>query len=205
MTIDADDKRLFAPAAARNRGPILDVLRAVLPAEGLALEIASGTGEHVVHFAANLPALTFQPSDVDARARQSVAAWIAAAGLDNVLAPLELDAARTPWPLARADAIICVNMIHISPWAATESLFACAGAMLPAGAPLFLYGPYKRNGAHTAQSNVAFDASLRASNAAWGVRDLEVVVACASAAGFEGPQIVEMPANNLSLAFRRSA
>ena len=198
---DAADDRLFAPATQRNRGSILDVLRAELPARGLVLEIASGTGEHVTHFAQNLPALTFQPSDPDARARASVAAWIAATGLGNVLAPLELDV-RRPWPIERADALVCINMIHISPWEATESLFATAATLLPDGAPLVTYGPYKQGGSHTAASNVEFDASLRATNPAWGVRDLEAVAACAAKNGFSAPRIVEMPANNLTLVFR---
>lgn len=199
-----NDPRLFAPAAARNRGPIVDVLREVLPGEGLVLEIASGSGEHVVHFATHLPELTFQPSDPGAEARASIAAWIAASGAPNILAPLALDAAATPWPIARVDAIICINMIHISPWAATEGLFSGARLILPEVAPLYLYGPYRRNGAHTAPSNAAFDESLRAQNPAWGVRDLETVAGCAAKAGFGEPQVIEMPANNLSVIFRRT-
>ncbi len=199
-----DDPRLFAPAAARNRGPILDVLREVLPRQGLILEIASGSGEHVVHFAASLPTLTFQPSDPGAEAHASIAAWIAASGARNILAPLALDAAATRWPIANAAAIICINMIHISPWAATEGLFSGARLVLPEDAPLYLYGPYRRNGAHTAPSNAAFDESLRAQNPAWGVRDLETVAACAAKAGFGEPQVIEMPANNLSVIFRRT-
>jgi hypothetical protein len=197
------DQRLFAPATIRNRGPILDVLRTVLPPEGLVLEIASGSGEHVVHFATHMPALKFLPSDPSAEARGSIAAWIAASGVQNVLTPLALDAAAPSWPIARADAIVCVNMVHISPWAATVGLFALARAILPAGAPLYLYGPYKRNGAHTSPSNAAFDASLRLQDASWGVRDLEAVVAIGAEKGFGEPQIIEMPANNLSLIFRR--
>ncbi|PPD43263.1 MAG: SAM-dependent methyltransferase [Methylocystis sp.] len=199
------DKRLYSAAAARNRGPILDVLRNVLPPKGRVLEIASGSGEHAIHFAAHLPALTFAPSDPNAHARESVAAWIAAAGLTNVAAPLALDAAATPWPIDRADALLCINMIHISPWAATQGLFANAGAILPTGAPLYLYGPYKRDGAHTAPSNAQFEEWLHAQNPAYGVRDLEAVAELAAGAGFEGPQIVEMPANNLSVTFRRRA
>jgi hypothetical protein len=197
------DNRLFSAAAARNREPILDVLRAVLPKQGLVLEVASGFGEHAVHFAAALTDLTFAPSDPSPRARESVAAWIAAAGVGNVQAPLALDAASAPWPIARADAVICINMVHISPWAATEGLFDHASAILPAGAPLYLYGPFKRGGAHTAPSNAEFDAGLRAQDSSWGVRDLEAVADLAHQAGFEGPEIVEMPANNLSLVFRR--
>lgn len=201
---DMPDRRLFAPAAARNRGPILDALRGVLPAEGLVLEIASGTGEHVIHLATHLPKLQFQPSDPDAGARLSIAAWIDQAGLGNVRAPIALDAASRRWPVADADAILCVNMAHISPWAATEGLFAGARTILTPGAPLCLYGPFKRDGAHAAPSNAAFDASLRAQNAAWGVRDLEAVAACAAAAGFGQPQVIAMPANNLCVIFRRA-
>jgi len=200
-----NDKRLFSPAAARNRAPILDVLRAILPSTGLVLEIASGTGEHAMHFAAHLPALTFWPSDPDARARKSISAWTASSGIENVMAPLALDATRSPWPIAQADAMICINMVHISPWAATEGLFDNARSILPRGGPLYLYGPYKRDGAHTAPSNAAFDAGLRIQNPSWGVRDLEAVGDLGRGSGFEGPEIVEMPANNLSLIFRCSA
>ncbi|KAF2991537.1 class I SAM-dependent methyltransferase (plasmid) [Methylocystis sp. MJC1] len=199
------DNRLFSAAAARNRKPILDVLSAVLPKQGLVLEVASGSGEHVVHFAARLTNLTFAPSDPSPEARASVAVWIASSGVKNVRAPLALDAASAPWPIERADAVICINMVHISPWAATEGLFDNAGAILPVGAPLYLYGPYKRGGAHTASSNAEFDAGLCAQNPSWGVRDLETVADLGRQAGFERPEIVEMPANNLSLIFRRSA
>ncbi|WP_424360709.1 DUF938 domain-containing protein [Methylocystis parvus] len=197
------DNRLFSAAAARNRDPILDVLRTVLPRQGLVLEVASGSGEHAVHFATELTELTFAPSDPSAKARESIAAWVASAGVRNVMAPLALDAASPPWPIARADAVICINMVHISPWRATEGLFYNASAILPAGAPLYLYGPYKRGGFHTAPSNAEFDAGLRAQDSSWGVRDFEAVADLAHRAGFEGPEIVEMPANNLSLTFRR--
>jgi hypothetical protein len=200
-----NDRRLSSAAAARNCGPILDVLRAVLPLKGLALEIASGAGEHIVHFAKHLPALRFCPSDPNPEARESTLAWIAFSGVTNVMAPLALDAAKRPWPIAHADAIICINMVHISTWSATEGLFNSARTILPAGAPLYLYGPYKRGGAHTAHSNVEFDLSLRARNASWGVRDLEEVVDCGTRNGFAGPEIIEMPANNLSLVFRFAA
>jgi Protein of unknown function (DUF938) len=197
--------RLFSAAASRNREPILDVLRRILPKQGLVLEIASGSGEHVVHFAAALPELTFAPSDPSSKARESIAAWTASAGLGNIHAPLALDATSSAWPVEQADAIICINMVHISPWIATEGLFAIASKILSAGAPLYLYGPYKRAGAHTAPSNVDFDASLRAQNPSWGVRDLETVAELAQNAGFIGPEIIEMPANNLSLIFRRAS
>jgi hypothetical protein len=199
------DNRLYSAAAARNRALILDVLRKVLPERGLVLEVASGSGEHVVHFATELTGLTFVPSDPSPKARDSIAAWIAASGIENVQLPLALDAAGSPWPIERADAVLCINMIHISPWAAAVGLFNNAGAILPDGAPLFLYGPYKRGGVHTAPSNADFDASLRAQDPSWGVRDLEALTGLGREAGFEGPEIVEMPANNLSLIFRRGA
>lgn len=199
------DARLFSAAAARNRGPILDVLRKVLPQQGLVLEVASGSGEHAVHFAAALTRLTFAPSDPSPRARESIAAWIAASRLGNVEPPLPLEATQASWPITRADAIICINMVHISPWPATVGLFENAHAILPPGGPLYLYGSYKRGGAHTAPSNAAFDANLRAQNPAWGVRDLETVADLACRAGFTEPEIIEMPANNLSLIFRRRA
>src|SRR5579864_4496044 len=164
----ADISRLSAPAVARNREPILGVLRRVLPAQGLVLEIASGTGEHAAYFSAALPRLRWQPSDADAAARASIADYRNAAGSDNFLAPLALDAAAADWPLTQADAIVCINMIHISPWAATEGLLAGAERVLPAGAVLYLYGPYREGGVHTAPSNAAFDADLRARNALWG-------------------------------------
>ncbi|TLG79177.1 DUF938 domain-containing protein [Methylocystis sp. B8] len=199
-----NDKRIFAPSTARNREPILGVLRNVLPAKGLTLEIASGAGEHVTFFAANFTQLTFCPSDPSPEARESISAWIAASGVANAPAPLALDVEESPWPISAADAIICINMTHISPWSATEALFAGAGRTLPARAPLYLYGPYRRGGAHSAPSNAEFDASLRARNAAWGVRDIEDVAACAREKGFGEPQIVDMPANNLSVIFRRT-
>lgn len=200
-----NDRRIFASSTARNRGPILNVLREILPTNGAALEIASGAGEHAMFFAAAFPDLTFYPSDPSAEARESIAAWIAAAGVANVRAPLDLDVEKIPWPIGAADALICINMIHISPWSATEALFEGARRTLPVNAPLYLYGPYRRSGAHTAPSNAEFDAGLRARNAAWGVRDLEAVAEIARGKGFGEPQIMEMPANNLSVIFRRSA
>lgn len=192
-----------APAAARNRQPILDVLQPRLPAKGLVLEIASGTGEHVVHYAAARPELTFQPSDPDAGARASVDDWVRTLGLGNVHPALEIDVTRTTWPVERADAVLCCNMIHIAPWEAAVGLIAGAARLLPPGGLLFLYGPYRRDGRHTAPSNEAFDADLRRRNPAWGVRDLEAVIGLAGAQGFSAPDIVEMPANNLSLLLNR--
>jgi SAM-dependent methyltransferase len=195
---------LCAPAPERNKGPILDVLRRVLPRQGVVLEIASGTGQHVVHFAAGLPDLTWQPSDADAQARASIAAWRADANLPNVLPPLDLDVRCEPWPVQRADALVCINMIHIAPWAAAVHLVEGARRILPPGAPLVLYGPYRRDGRHTAPSNAAFDADLRRRNPDWGVRDLEAVAALAAENAFAFDEAVEMPANNLTVVFRRN-
>ncbi|KFC67596.1 hypothetical protein FG93_03909 [Bosea sp. LC85] len=197
------DPRLFAPATLRNREPILDILRKILPATGLVLEIASGSGEHVSYFAAALPALTFQPSDPDQDALISTAAWSGQSGLANIRPPVQLDAAAAEWPVHSADAIICINMIHISPWAATQGLMTQAGRLLPDGAPLYLYGPYRRPGRALEPSNLAFDESLRARNPEWGLRKLDDVAALAAEAGLSGPEVIEMPANNLSVIFRR--
>lgn len=182
---------------------MLAVLSRVLPPSGLVLEVASGSGEHVAHFARALPGLVFQPSDPDATRRASIDAW--AAGLGNVRPALALDAAAPAWPVAAADAVLCANMIHIAPWAAAEGLIAGAGRLLGAGGVLYLYGPFRRDGRHTAPSNAAFDADLRARDPRWGVRDLEAVAALANGAGFAPPEIVAMPANNLSVIFRRPA
>jgi hypothetical protein len=198
------DVRLYAPAAARNRQPILDVLKQHLLPRGLVLEVASGTGEHVVHFAQACPDLTFQPSDLDPQHRASIDAWSSALALSNVRPAMALDVTAEAWGVEAADALLCINMIHIAPWAAAEALMRGAGCVLPPRGPLYLYGPYKRGGQHTAASNAAFDAGLRAQNPAWGVRDLEAVAALAAAQGFGEPHIVEMPANNLSLVFRKA-
>jgi hypothetical protein len=197
------DPRRFAPATERNREPILELLNRVLPPAGTVLEIASGTGEHVVYFGRQLPHLTWQPTDVDSAARASIVAWAAEAGLTNVCPPLALDASQPNWPIDRADAVLAVNMIHIAPWAAAIGLLSGAARLLPGNAPLVLYGPYKQNGQHTAPSNEAFDQNLRRQNPAWGVRDLESVVEAADAAGLMLAEIVPMPANNLGLVFRR--
>jgi hypothetical protein len=198
------DHRQYAPATVRNRDFILDALRDVLPTTGVILEIASGSGEHVVHFARNLPSLAFQPSDSEPEALLSVAAWVKAAEVTNVRAPIVLDAFQSPWPIASAGGIICINMIHISPWDATVGLIRGAAAILPRGSPLYLYGPYKRKGFATARSNQAFDQNLRDRNPTWGLRDLEAVAAIAQSAGFSVPTVAEMPAKNLSVVFRRT-
>ena len=195
------DPRITAPAAGRNREPILDVLRRVLPARGRVLELASGSGEHAAHFARALPGLVFQPSDPDPTRRASITAYAGDANLPNLLPPIDLDAAGT-WPDIAADAVLCINMIHIAPWAAAEGLVRGAGKL---GAALILYGPYRRHGRHTAPSNEAFDADLRSRNPAWGVRDMEAVAGLAAANGYAAPEIVAMPANNFMLIFRRPA
>jgi SAM-dependent methyltransferase len=197
------DARLHAPSAARNRDPILNVLRRFLPARGVVLELASGSGEHTVYFAQAFPALAFQPSDPDPQACASIDAWTASAGLPNVRPALALDATAQPWPIDAADAVLCINMIHISPWQAAIGLVSGAAAILPPGGLLYLYGPYRRNGAHTAPSNEAFDRSLRERNPAWGIRDLEAVAELAAAHGFGPPAVEQMPANNLSLIFSK--
>jgi hypothetical protein len=198
------DPRRIAPATERNREPIAAVLREVLPRSGTVLEVASGTGEHVVHFAARFPALRWQPTDPDEAALASIAAWREAAGAENVAAPLRLDAAAEAWPVARADAILCINMVHISPWQATAGLMRGAARLLPPGAPLILYGPYRRAGVATAPSNADFDRSLKSRNPAWGLRDLDAVVAESEARGLLFERLVEMPANNLTIVLRRS-
>lgn len=201
MTTDA---RLRAPATARNKDHITKVLDQYLPSDGLVLEVASGTGEHVTHFARALnAALTFQPSDPDAGARASIDAWVEAAGVRNVLPALALDASAATWPIQRADAVICINMIHIAPWEAAIGLMRGAARLLPVGGLLYLYGPYRCDGQHTAPSNEAFDRGLRLQNPKWGVRDLEAVAELAGAHGFGQAIIEKMPANNLSLLFRR--
>jgi SAM-dependent methyltransferase len=199
------DSRLFAPATQRNREPILALLRTVLPRTGLVVEIASGSGEHVVHFAAALPDLTFQPSDPSEEALASTGAWIAETGLPNIRQPLLLDAAAPAWPIEAADAIICINMIHIAPWAAAMGLMKQAGRLLPEGGPLYLYGPYRRPGRELEPSNLAFDQSLRTRNPEWGLRELDAVASLARENGFDDPEVTEMPANNLSLVFRRGS
>jgi SAM-dependent methyltransferase len=196
---------LNAPAVARNREPILAVLRRVLPARGRVLEIASGTGEHAVHFAAGLPHLIWQPSDREPKALRSIAAHRAAAELPNLLSALTLDASEPTWPLDHVDAVVSINMIHISPWAAAEGLMAGAAKLLAPGQVLYLYGPFKEHGEHTAPSNASFDAGLRAQDPQWGVRDLDEVAALARRNGFDLVERVAMPANNLSVIFRKRA
>lgn len=196
-------QRRSAPATSRNREPILGVLTQCVRDGARVLEIAAGTGEHASFFASRLPVASWQPTDPDATSRGSIDAWREHGENANVLPALELDVMVEPWPVSEADVVICINMVHISPWDATLALVRGAERVLPAGGVLYLYGPYRRHGTHTAPSNAEFDASLRARDSRWGVRDLEDVVEAAEARSLELERVVEMPANNLSVVFRR--
>lgn len=193
-----------APATARNSEPIAAVLEDELPASGTVLEIASGSGEHAVFFARRFPNLLWQPSDLDPDGLASIAAWREEGNAENLLPPVELDASSARWPIERADALVCINMVHISPWAATEGLLAGAAAILPPGAPLIVYGPFLEREVETVESNVAFDASLKARNPAWGLRDRSDLDLLAGRAGFARSARHVMPANNLTLVYRRN-
>ncbi|MDZ4373615.1 MAG: DUF938 domain-containing protein [Phenylobacterium sp.] len=194
-----------APSTARNRDPILAVLRTRLPSSGLVLEVAAGAGEHAVHFASALPALQWRPTDADATAKASIAAWRDRAGLDNLLPPLRLDASEPDaWPVDHADAVVAINMIHISPWTATVGLMSGAARVLPPGGGLFLYGPFIESDAPTAASNLEFDHSLRRRNPNWGIRCLDDLVALGAEHALALSERLAMPANNLVLVFRRT-
>jgi SAM-dependent methyltransferase len=194
---------LTSPSFLRNRDPILAVLTRVLPEGVTVLEIASGSGEHTVYFAAALPSLLWQPTDLDQVALRSIAAHRAVARLPNVRPPLQLDASARSWPVEHADAIVAINMLHISPWRAAEGLMAGAGRVLRPGSVLYLYGPFRENGVHTAPSNAVFDESLRTRNPEWGVRDVADLTELARVHGLSFAERVGMAANNLSLIFRR--
>ena len=196
----------YAAATERNREPILEVLRRVLPAHGTVLEIASGTGEHATYFSTHLPHLVWQPSDPSRDALLSIEAWRAERSPANLRAPVELDACSESWGIEEAAAVVCINMIHIAPWRACEGLMRGASRVLrPGDGVLYLYGPFMRDGAHTAPSNEAFDRDLRARDPSWGVRALEAITAEARRHALECVEIVSMPANNLSVVFRRLA
>jgi SAM-dependent methyltransferase len=212
MSLGSSDQRsgghlpkgpLHSPAAERNKGPILEQLVRLLPDRGLVLEIASGSGQHVAYFAAVCPRLTWQPSDTDPELVESLAARLRLAVRVNVREPLRFDVRAQPWPMTRADAVVCINMIHIAPWASAVGLFSGSAPLLAAGAPLILYGPFRRGGGHTAPSNERFDANLRWRDPEWGVRDLEDVDALATGCGFTMAETVDMPANNLLVTWRR--
>lgn len=194
-----------SPAAERNAEPILDVLRDVLPASGTLLEIASGTGQHAVRFAEAFLGLSVQPTDADPERVAAIAARAADAGPPHLRQPLVLDVTVRPWPVDHADAVACINMVHISPWDATLGLLDGAATILPIGGPLVLYGPFIREGVETAPSNLAFDADLKRRDSRWGLRDLGKVLEAARGRGFAYPDVRELPANNLALAFKRIA
>ncbi len=201
------DNRQYAPATQRNKEPILKVLQSVITDASNILEIASGTGEHAVFFARGLPLCYWIPSDVNPMARESIVAWKDYANVDNLALPLTIDAMEDGWSdrllEPNINAIVNINMIHISPWAACLGLINGAGKLLSEGGLLYLYGPYKRNGEHTAISNANFDRNLRDRNWDWGIRDLEAVVEVAAAANLQLQQAIEMPANNLSVIFSK--
>ena len=197
------DARRSAPAALRNREPIAEVLRDWLPAKGLVLEVASGTGEHSALFAERFPNLNWQPSDLSPDAVASIRAWSEVAGLPNLKPPIEVDASRPDWPIRRADAVLNINMVHISPWSAALGLLDGAARLLSPRAPLILYGPWITDEWPTAPSNLAFDADLKRRNPDWGLRKVEDFVREASKRDFEFADQRQMPANNLMLLFRR--
>ena len=197
------DGRWRSPSAERNRDPILEVLTRVLPKQGLVLEIGSGTGQHVAHFAKHLPRLVWQPSEPDAAFRRSIALWARHERLANVREAVALDVRERPWPVAAADAIVCINMVHVSPWAATLALLDGAAEILAPGGVLYLYGPYRRRDRPTAASNEAFDASLRAHDPGWGLREVEALSEAAARGGLDMTEVADMPANNSSLVFVR--
>ena len=198
------DSRLSSPSFPRNREPIIAVLAQLLPPSGSVRELASGSGEHAIAFARRFTQLSWQPSDPAPEARASIAQRRLEAGLANLREPLDIDAAGPHWPDATFDAIVCINMLHIAPWAAAEGLMAGAGQVLRQGGGLYLYGPFLRQGRETAPSNLAFDRSLRDRNPRWGLRDLEAVAALAKTHGLELRQVIEMPANNLSVWFEKA-
>jgi hypothetical protein len=195
--------RRSAPAALRNREPIAGVLSEWLPEIGLVLELASGTGEHAIFFAERFPRLQWQPTDLHPDAIKSIAAWRELAGLPNVRAPLALDASADSWPVDRADAMLSINMVHISPWASATGLLDGAARLLAQGAPLILYGPWLKKGGPVAPSNLDFDSDLRRRNPSWGLRLVEDFAAAAAERGLALEQTRDMPANNLMLLFRR--
>lgn len=196
----AEAKRT-APAIERNRDAITHVLKRCLPPQGTVLEIASGTGEHIIHFAAQFPHLDWQPSDSDPLALASIAAWRAESGSANLRTPVHVDAA-TDWQVRDVAAILCINMVHISPWEATRGLMRNAGRLLPSGGLLYLYGPFRLQNRPTAPSNEEFDHNLKSRNSQWGLRLVEDVAQEAMESGLSLNEVIEMPANNLSLVFR---
>jgi SAM-dependent methyltransferase len=205
MNDNVPDGARTSPATARNRQPILEVLRPRLPAGARVLEVASGAGEHAMFLASALPGVSWRPTDRDPEALASIAAWRTAAGPLNLAAPIRLDAADlSSWPAGPFEAVVCINMVHISPWAATEGLMAGAARVLASGGRLFLYGPYVEAGVETAPSNLTFDESLKARDPAWGLRDLAEIKAQAPANGLGFAERIAMPANNLIVVFEKA-
>ncbi len=198
-----EDARRSAPAALRNREPIADLLAEWLPDRGLVLEIASGSGEHVLYFARRFPDLDWQPSDIHAGALKSIAAWSGEAALPNIRPPVAIDASSPDWPIAAADAVLSINMVHISPWESSLGLIDGAARVLPDGAPLILYGPWLSERIQTAPSNADFDRDLKRRDPQWGLRKVEDFAAEASARGLDLAEQRPMPANNLMLLFRK--
>lgn len=195
----------FAPAAERNTGPIIDVLSEFMPESGLVVEVASGTGQHALAFARAFTGLSIQPTEVQAEGRQSIEAHREESGRENLLPALALDVTWREWPIEAADVLIAINMVHISPWAATLGLLAGAQRILPNGGVLYLYGPYLVDGKPTTESNATFDASLRRRNPEWGIRDLQTVTETALEHGLTRVHVAPMPANNFSLVFKKTA
>jgi hypothetical protein len=195
--------RMFSPAAERNKGPIAEALSQLLPPTGRVLEIGSGTGQHVLHFARVMPNLLWQPTEPDSDCLRSIAGWLSVAAPANVQAPLRLDVHDGAWPLPSADAIVCINVLHIAAWSATLDLMRGADRTLPADGLVYLYGPYRVGGRHTCASNQTFDAHLRAANPLWGVRELDDVIKVAGDAGFALQERMAMPANNMGIVFRK--
>jgi len=202
---ESSEARQHSPAAERNAGPILAVLQRYLPDTGRIVEIASGTGQHAAHFAAAFPRADWQPCDIDPNALASIRAWRGEVATPNLAEPIELDVHWRKWPIAQADGLVCINLLHIAPWTATQGLFEGASHIVTAGAPLLTYGPFRVGGAHVADSNTRFDAELQRRDPSWGVRDIEAVAEVGRANGFEPMETIVMPANNRMLAFRRQA
>ncbi len=197
------DGRIVSPSAERNKGPIAEILMRTLPAQGEVLEVSSGTGQHVLHFAEVMPHIRWQPTERDPDSLKSIASWLGQTPPPNVNAPLRLDVYDASWPAHDVAAVVCINMIHIAPRSAAEALLRGAGNVIAPGGIMFLYGPYRRQGRHTSPSNQAFDEQLKARNREWGVRNLEDVVHLASTVSLELEQTHDMPANNLAVVFRK--
>ena len=200
---DANDLRLYYPATLRNREPILEVLREILPSTGQVLEISSGSGEHAVYFAQALSSIQWTPSDPDLRCLASIDAWRKTHTITNLQPPVFLDVCQNSWPMQHADAIVNINMIHSAPWEACLALMKGCATLLDEGGVLFMYGPYKIKGEHTSDSNFYFDMNLRDQNSQWGVRDLDDVIEVAHRVGLIHQETRKMPANNLSVIYQR--